>query len=335
MSQQTLEAVIRKTLAATEQEITYAFQGGEPTLRGLDFFRSAVALVNRYNTRGIRVYYALQTNGLRLDGEWCRFLRENNFLVGVSVDGTRSLHDACRRTCGGEPTYDRVTENLEWLRQAGVECNVLTVVTEELAGHAREIYEHYRSRGWNFQQYIPCLDPLGEPHGRWPGSLTARSYGRFLAELFDLWYEDLLRGTQPYIGRFENDIAIAAGFPAQACDRCGICSVQYVVEADGSAYPCDFYMLDEDLLGNFRTDSVAQMDEKRREIGFVERSRRIARKCRSCPFLGICRSGCQRSRVYLPREDAYVSRFCEGYEFYFSHCLGRMQRIARKVRTSR
>ena len=333
MSEETLKNVIRKTMLQTERQITYAFQGGEPTLRGLDFFRKVVELEKQYNHNHIQVNNALQTNGYGLDEEWCKFLKENHFLVGVSVDGTQTLHDTYRRSAGAhEPTYDRVTANIALLDKYGVDYNILTVVTEDMTASAKEIYESYQKRGWNFQQYIECLDPLGEAFCKSPYSLTPKSYGVFLTELFELWYRDLQKGKQPYIRRFENYIVILAGYPAEACDQRGECGIQFVVEADGSAYPCDFYMLDEYRLGNFNTDRLPEMNEKRQEIGFIERSHKVAAKCKSCPYYEICRDGCQRSREYLPEEDAYISHFCEGYQYFFAHCLDRMKEIAAGMR---
>ena len=332
MSEETLRNVIRKTMLQTERQISYAYQGGEPTLRGLDFFRKAVAYQKQYNFHHIQVTNALQTNGYGLNEEWCRFLKENNFLVGVSVDGTRALHDQYRRTAGsGRDTYETVEKNIALLDRYGVDYNILTVVTEDTARHAKEIYEAYRRKGWKFQQYIECLDPLGEDFGRTPYSLRPETYSVFLTELFDLWYADFLKGKQPYIRRFENYAAILAGYPPEACEQRGTCGIQLVVEADGSAYPCDFYMLDEYCLGNFNTDRVPQMDRRREETGFIERSRKLSRKCRVCPYYEVCRGGCQRSREYLPEEDAYISHFCKSYQYFFSRCLDRLKIAASTV----
>ena len=333
MSDETLKNVIRKTMSQVDRQITYAYQGGEPTLRGLDFFRKAVAYQKQYNHKHIQVSNALQTNGFALNEEWCRFLKENNFLVGVSVDGTKEIHDTYRRQAGNRnATYDRVAANIALLDQYGVDYNILTVVTQDMTGSAKEIYRDYQEKGWNFQQYIECLDPLDAPFGQSPYSLQPMAYGRFLTDLFDVWYTDLQKGRQPYIRRFENYVGILAGYPVEACDQRGECGIQLVVEADGSAYPCDFYMLDEYRLGNFNTDRVPGMDLQREKIGFIQRSRKRAAKCGSCPYAGLCRDGCQRSRVYLPEEDAYISYFCEGYRYFFDHCLERMELVARNIR---
>lgn len=336
MTEETLQNVIRKTMFQAEYQITYAFQGGEPTLRGIDFFRKAIAFEKKYNHKHIRVSNVLQTNGYDLNEQWCQFFQENEFLIGVSVDGTRQLHDQYRHGAGsGEPTYDRICENVKRLERYGIEYNILTVVTQSIAQNAGAIYETYKRNGWMYQQYIECLDPLEEEKCTSPYSLQPLTYGKFLTELFDLWYGDFQKGRQPYIRRFENYIRLLAGWRAEACEQCGECGVQVVVEADGSAYPCDFFMLDAYRLGNFNQDRLPQMDLRRREIGFIDRSRNICEECRKCPYYALCRGGCQRSRRLLPDERAYRNRFCEGYRYFFAHCLERMEEIANRIKNNR
>lgn len=333
MSEQTLKNVIRKTITQPTRHITYAFQGGEPTLRGLDFFRKALEYQRQYNRNGITVSNALQTNGYALNDEWCAFFRQNNFLIGVSVDGTRAIHDALRHDrATGEGTYDRILRNIALLEKHGVDYNILTVVTEHSAQNIRQIYEHYRRLGWRYQQYIECLDPLGEPFGSCSYSLKPETFGHFMTELFDLWYADWQQGKAPYIRKFENYVGILAGHQPESCEQRGQCGLQVVVEADGSAYPCDFYMLDDYCLGNFNTDRLPAMDLRRQELGFVERSRKLSEACRSCPYGYLCRGGCQRTREFLPEQDAYRSHFCRGYRQFFENCLPRMQEAARALR---
>ena len=161
MSEQTLRNVIRRAMRQAGEEICFAFQGGEPTLRGLDFYSRAIELEKRFNTGHTRVLNSIQTNGLALDEEWCRFFREHDFLVGVSLDGTKRCHDTYRHGPGGGGTYRRVTESIKLLEEFGVRFNILTVVTAQTAEHIEEIYGEYRKNGWQYQQYIACLDPIG------------------------------------------------------------------------------------------------------------------------------------------------------------------------------
>lgn len=335
MSEETLKNVIRKTILRADCAISFAWQGGEPTLRGLDFFRRAVALQKQYNQKHLRVSNAFQTNGYLLDEDWCRFFAENRFLVGVSVDGTALLHDRYRRLPGGEPTYARVTENIRLLDQYHVDYNILTVVTRDVAENIEEIYAHYKAQGWMYQQYIQCLDPIGCSPGRQPWSLTPELYGDFLIRLFRLWYADLKKGQQPFIRQFENYIGILIGFQPEACDQRGICSIQNVVEADGSVYPCDFYMLDAHRLGNFNENRLDEIDEKRRQIGFLERSVQAQQSCQGCAYFALCRGGCQRHRSYETPGAQARNYFCESYKTFFAVCEEDLRTIADDIRKQR
>ena len=163
---------------------------------------SAVELAKRYNKNDISVTNALQTNGLLLDEEWCQFFKENHFLVGVSIDGIKEIHDKLRhnKTKGG--TFEKIEKGIELLEHFEVEYNILTVVSHDVACNIEKIYRFYKEKGWNYQQYIACLDPLGEKRGENEYSLKPQEYGVFLTKLFDLWYEDYLKGQQPYIRLF-------------------------------------------------------------------------------------------------------------------------------------
>ena len=296
MSEQTLKNVIRKTMLRAEGAVSYAFQGGEPTLRGIDFFEKVVEFEKQYNKHGIRVNNALQTNGYLINEAWCEFFQKNHFLIGLSVDGTKEIHDSYRHTKDGKPTFDRIRHAAELMSHYGVEYNILTVVNQKVASNITEIYEFYKKQGWNYQQYIACLDPLEEAHGENEYALKPEQYGKFLLELFNLWYADWKLGKQPYIRQFENYIGILMGYLPEACDQRGTCGVQNVVEADGSVYPCDFYMLDDYKLGNFNENRLDEIDTKRTEIGFVERSLLLDEECKVCEYFHICHGGCQRNR---------------------------------------
>ncbi len=331
MGDMTLKNVIRRTLLRAEDVISYAFQGGEPTLAGLDFFRRVVELERQYNKAHIRVENSLQTNGLPLDDAWCRFLAEEHFLVGLSVDGTKEIHDALRRTGSGEPTFDRVCRAADTMDACGVEYNILTVVTPQVAREIRTIYDFYRERGWGYQQYILCLAPLGEAPDASAHVPSPAEYGQFLIDLFDLWYADLRSGRQPYIRQFENYVSLAVGEIPESCDMRGTCGIQYVVEGDGSVYPCDFYVLDEYRLGNLNVDRLDAIDEARARIGFVERSAALTPACGECPYVRLCRGGCQRNRVWDAGEERYRNAYCEAYRMFFDHSYEKLMEIGRRL----
>ncbi len=330
MSEATLKNVIRKTLLRAEGMASYTFQGGEPTLRGLDFFEKVLACQKQYNKNGVQVYNSLQTNGLLIDETWCRFLRENHFLTGISLDGIPKTHDACRHSRkDNTPTFDRVYRSIALLETQHVDFNILTVVNQAVAQNIQEIYAFYRRQKWNYQQYIACLDPFKEPHGQNSYSINPESYGRFLTELFRLWYQDWKKNRQPYIRQFENYIGILLGHFPESCDQRGRCSIQYVVEADGSVFPCDFYMMDEYCLGNFNENRLDEIDAKRREIGFLERSLLLDQNCKLCNYYPLCKGGCQRCRDWNPELEAYQNYFCQSYRMFFDTCLTGLIEVAK------
>lgn len=327
MAEETLKNVIRKTMPNATGLISYAYQGGEPSLRGLDFFEKAVYYQNKYNRNGVKVYNAFQTNGFAMDEAWCRFFKQHHFLVGLSVDGTKSTHDLYRHDKEGNGTYERVINAARLMDQHGLDYNILTVVNKNVAAHITEIYQDYKRRGWGYQQYIACLDPLYEEHGKNKYSILPEHYGRFLTELFELWYQDWKRGKAPYIRQFDNYISIIKGYIPESCDQRGTCGIQNVIEADGSVYPCDFYMLDEYCVGNFNTNRFSEIEDNRTKIGFIEESRKLNPKCRACRHYKLCKGGCQRHRDRSPDSDYYENYFCEGYQLFFEQCYGKLTEV--------
>lgn len=329
MSVETLEAVIRQVLAFAEGSCTIAYQGGEPTLSGLPFFEKSIEFQEKYNVNRVKIFNAIQTNGYHLDRKWAEFFVKNHFLVGVSLDGGPKLHDCYRKTPSGKGSFDQIMENIEMLKKMGVEFNILSVVHGKTAPNIRRTYEFYRKNHLDYLQFIACLDPLNEEPGGREYSLTPEAYGKFLIDLFDLWYQDLREGKQPYIRQFENYISILLGQMPESCDMRGICGLQYVVEADGTVYPCDFYVLDEYRLGSFVTDTVEEIDRKREEIGFIEESKKKEAACSGCRYEALCRGGCRRTR--LPEQEHH-QYFCKAYQMFFDACLPRMAEIAQRIR---
>ncbi|EIC96757.1 anaerobic sulfatase maturase [Lachnoanaerobaculum saburreum F0468] len=331
MSEKTLKNTIRKTMLRAEGSIHYAFQGGEPTLCGIDFFKKALAYQRRYNKNNVEVSNALQTNGFTLTDEWCSFFKENNFLIGLSVDGTEKIHNSYRHTKSGDSTFERVINSAKLLDKYKVDYNILTVVTSDVARNISDIYHFYKKQGWKYQQYIACLDPIDEERGTKSYSLTSEIYGEFLIKLFDLWDKDYKKGKDPYNRQFINYINLAGGYMAESCEQNGVCGIQTVVEADGSVYPCDFYAMDEYRLGNFNENNMSEIDEKRFEIGFVEKSFKLDSGCRECKYYRVCRGGCQRNRDFNQDSGLYSNYFCKAYKIFFDACYDRILEIAKSL----
>ncbi len=333
MSEEVLGSIIKKTLLQARGPVCFAFQGGEPTLRGLPFFEKAMELERRYNARGVQVANTIQTNGFGLDEAWCRFFRDHRFLVGISLDGTQQTHDTFRRTMDGAGTYDRVRSAISLLQNYGVQYNILTVVNSQTAANIKDIYKYYSREGWLYQQYITCLDPLRDPWGQQDYSLIPQAYGQFLKELFDLWYRDWRRGKAPVIRQFENYILMLRGREPESCEQRGICSLQGVFEADGGMYPCDFYVLDEYRMGSILEERIPELLEKPAAKAFLATSTDLSPACKSCSYYSLCRGGCRRSRVRDMENGGQISRFCRSYRMFFDYTIDRLCQIAKQEKT--
>lgn len=325
MTDQVLENAISLFLQSAKGSCSFAFQGGEPTLAGLDFFKKVVELQKKYARPGLTVTNALQTNGVLLDQEWCEFLAKNHFLVGLSLDGVKDTHDLYRHRPDGKGSYNSVLRAAQLMGANHVEFNILTVVTAQLAKSVTKVYGFYKKNRWYYQQYIPCMDALEDQRGQNEYSLTPKAYGEFLKKLFDLWYQDLCQGLVISIRYFDNLVQILQGMPPENCAMAGHCNIHYLVEADGSVFPCDFYAMDDYRIGNLNTDTVEQMDEQRRAIRFVEDSLAKGERCKPCPWYPLCRGGCRRD--YTDGEDSH-NYYCESYRAFFEYAYPRLRQAA-------
>ena len=293
MSPATAEQTIRRALVYAEGSLSFMFQGGEPSLIGADFFRNWLCLVEKHNRRRIPVRYALQTNGYELSDDLLNLLKAGDFLVGVSLDGSRALHDARRKTAAGGPSHDQILHNIRRIRAAGIPYNILCVVDDALAAQPDAVYAALRPHG--YLQFIPCMTALAQDAAP---ALHPGNYGPFLVRLFDLYQQDLRAGRYVSINLFDNYIRMAKGLPPTACNMAGHCSPNYVVEAGGQVYPCDFYCLDPWLLGNVHTDSffaIAASDTLQR---FLAEGRAHPEACRACTAYALCRTGCKRDHQH-------------------------------------
>lgn len=328
MSEETLRVLVQKTLAFAQGECTFAFQGGEPTLAGLDFYRTLITLQKTYNVHKVRIHNAIQTNGLVVDSEWAQFFHKNGFLVGLSLDGDAQIHNAVRPDQMDKGTHARVSRAADLLAKYGCEYNILCVVTQPVARHGGRVYNHLKRH--RFLQFIPCLD--GFDGSRTELSLTPEAYGRFLQTTFDLYYDDLMRGNYISVRTFDNYVRMLAGYPPENCAMQGICTCNPVVEGDGSIYPCDFYVVDTWRLGNIHDDDLPKMLHGGRIAQFVEPSRTRDERCDDCEWLFLCRGGCRREREATLGAPLSRNRFCDAYRSFFAYATDRMRTIARNLR---
>ncbi len=319
MNYSVMEAIIKKSLKEANH-CSFMFQGGEPSLVGLPFYEKFVETVNTFNTDQISVSYAFQTNGLVIDASWAHFFKNNNFLVGVSFDGTPRLHDTHRFTHLGAGSGRKVQQTINLLREKGVEFNILSVITNEMAQNVDLLMNYATQKGFRYLQFIPCLsgvENMGDDK-----FLRRDNYTQFLKNLFDRWYIQWKEGNPVSIRFFDNLVGMLVGYPPESCDMAGICSVQYVAESNGNIYPCDFYCDDENLLGNIVDDEFSTLDSKREQLRFIEDSPNSVNDCSTCQWRLLCRGGCKRNRSL----DGY--RFCSSMKEFFPYAIQRLENVA-------
>lgn len=334
MKEETLETLVREAIAYADGSLTFAFQGGEPTLAGLDFFQKAVELQQKYNNKKLQIENTIQTNGLLIDEKWARFLGEHRFLVGLSLDGPKKMHDRYRKDAGGQDTFARIMHSVQLLEQYHVDYNVVTVVTNDTAKQASFLYKFWKRNHYPFVQFIPCMDEIKRQDGTQERSIYAvepEQYGKFLCELFDLWYADFAAGETMDIRMFSNLAQMAAGYPAEECGMNGCCNCYFVVEGDGSVYPCDFYCMDEWKLGTVN-DGFVQMKTSEKAKAFVEASRPVCAACQECPYFSLCRGGCRRWREPFVDGKPGLNQLCSAYRMFFAHAAERMERLGAYIR---
>lgn len=347
MSREVLETFLRDTIAAHAgaPDVTFSWQGGEPTLAGLDFFRDAVELQARYAPAGMRIANTLQTNGTLLDARWAAFLASHRFLVGISLDGPAHLHDPLRRDARGRPSHARVLKGLEHLQQAGVEFNTLTVVHNLNWRRGVEVYRFLRRIGARHMQFIPLVErlrtdgglagpPDGEPHAALaPWTAPAEGFGQFLCDVFDEW---LARDVgRIFVQIFEEHAAALAGFAPRLCVFAADCAGTPMLEADGSLYTCDHYGYPAWRLGNVTAAPVADLARSERQHAFGRAKREsLPERCYRCEYLVACAGGCPKHRFARSARGERENFLCPSYRRFFAHTAPALGRFAAALRAS-
>ena len=330
MSKDTLEKLVANAIEYADGYLSFAFQGGEPALAGLDFFKQAVEFQKKYNTKGLVIENTLQTNGILIDRAWAEFFQENKFLIGLSLDGPKKIHDRYRLDAASGPTFLKVMNTVQLLKQYRVDFNILTVVTNKAAENPSYLYHFYQRNGFPYIQLIPCMDEPNRNDGENVNRFAVDpvKYSRFLNCFFDLWYEDFMRGQDMDIRMFSNLAQMAAGYPAEECGMNGRCSCYFAVEGDGSVYPCDFYCMDKWKLGTVE-DSFSDLGISKRAKEFLSSGDMILEKCKTCPYFSLCRGGCRRWRETGEKERLNLNYLCPAYEIFFEHCMERIEKLGR------
>jgi uncharacterized protein len=342
MSDDLLEEFLRQYIEAQQvPAVTVAWQGGEPTLTGLDFYRRSVELAERIARPGMQLSYTIQTNGTLLDDAWCAFFKEHNVLVGISIDGPQELHDAYRVDQRGRGTFDRVMAGLSCLQEHGVAYNILCAVHAANEGHPLDVYRFFRDEaGAQFLQFIPIVERAIVTGSRGGDSVTDRTvnpagWGRFLCTVFDEWVRRDV--GEVFVQHFDTALAAWAGHPPGLCTFAPTCGGAVALEHNGDLYSCDHFVDPDHLLGNILQTPLAELvaSEEQRRFG-RDKQDTLPRVCRACPVLFACHGECPRNRFVLtPDGEPGLNYLCEGYRIFFAHADGPMRIMADLIRRGR
>ena len=355
MKPEVLDAYVREYISAQPGPVvSFAWQGGEPTLLGVDFFRNAVALQQRH-ANGKQIENAFQTNGVLLDDEWGQFLSENKFLVGLSIDGPRELHDAYRVDKGGRPTFDRVMAGLEVLKRHRIEFNTLTTVHRKNSSQPLRVYRFLREIGSGYIQFIPIVEriPGTDVHGLTlsqppeaedptsldnqvtPWSVRPAEYGMFLSEIFDEWVQHDV--GRVFVQQFDSALANWAGHPPGVCIFSEKCGRALAVEHNGDVYSCDHYVYPRYKLGNLINTSLSTMVDSEAQQAFGEaKSAKLPRYCRECSVRFACHGECPKHRfISAPDGEPGLNYLCAGYKRFFQKIDSPMRTMAALLQMGR
>lgn len=357
MSPAVLETYVRDYIAAQPgPHVSFAWQGGEPTLMGVEFFREAVALQQRY-AAGKQIDNAFQTNGVLLNDEWGAFLAENKFLVGISIDGPRHLHDAYRIDKGGGPTFDRVMAGLAVLKKHKVEFNTLTTLHRKNSTQPLEVYRFLRDIGSGFMQFIPIVERSAtvqsETPGLWlapppdhaeateldgqvtPWSVRPSDFGKFLCVIFDEWVRHDV--GRVFVQQFDAALANWVGQPAGVCLFNENCGRAMAIEHNGDIFSCDHYVYPAYRLGNLIETPLAGLADDPRQVSFGNaKSNTLPRYCRECPVRFACHGECPKHRfLRTPDGEPGLNYLCVGYKRFFHHIEPAMNTMVALLRNRR
>ncbi len=362
MADDMLDAYIRQMIEAHryQEEVVIAWQGGEPTLMGLDFFRRSIELERQYQRPGTTILNTIQTNGTLIDVEWCRLFRENGFLVGLSLDGPREMHDAYRVDKGGKPTFDKVMRAALLMQSHGVDFNILTTVHAANAGHPLEVYRFLRDEvGTAFIQFIPIIERVTPetaeiaeqgwqvgPKGERPlymqegNQVTSRSvrpeqWGDFLIAIFDEWVRHDV--GRVFVQMFDSALASWCRLPPSLCIFAETCGNALALEHNGDLYSCDHFVEPAYYLGNIAQDNMIELVSSDQQRAFGEAKRdTLPRYCRECLVRFACNGECPRNRFILtPDGEPGLNYLCAGYKAFFTHIDEPMRFMARELTLDR
>jgi len=331
MSAEVLEKLVGDYMRLGFEVSGFAWQGGEPTLMGVDFFRRAVELQKKYGSPGQQVSNTLQTNGVLLDDEWCRFFRDNKFLLGISIDGPKEFHDRYRLDHSGKGTFDRVIGGIKTCRKHEVQFSALVLLNNNNVEQPESLFEFCIENELTYLQFIPCVETdraTGRPA---EFSITPRQYGDFLCRLFDLWYD---YGTEKMnIREFDSLITHYVMGSHTICTYSKQCAGFVVIEHTGDAFCCEFFVEQQWRLGNILETPLEKLAGDSTKRTFARDKEKLCNKCLVCRHLDICRGGCMKDRIRRNEQGGeQESYFCESYRQFFDYTVPRFMQIAAGIK---
>ena len=329
MSDEVLERLVRDYMQLKFPLAGFAWQGGEPTLMGLDFYKKVVELQKKYGLPGQEVSNALQTNAILLDEKWCQFLHDYKFLVGISIDGPKEFHDYYRLYHSGAGTFDKVMRAIQTCKKYKVEFNTLTLLNKKNVEHPDELFDFFIENGIRYLQFIPCVE-LDPDTGKIADfSVTPQQYGEFLCRIFDRWYE---HGPQNLsIRDFDSILSHCATGKHTICTFGQQCSDYIVIEHSGDCFPCDFFVEPKWLLGNIFETPIEKLAAGSKKRAFARSKQNLCNKCLLCRHLGVCRGGCMKDKVSFDSHRSQESYFCESYKRFFDYTMPKFMQIAATI----
>ena len=311
-------------------EVVFAWQGGEPTLLGVDFFRRVIELQQKYQKTGLQITNTLQTNGTKLDDEWCEFLKQNKFLVGISVDGSERLHDRYRKTRNGRGSFQLVKRGLDNLIKHQVEFNVLTAVQRDNGDHPLEVYRALKQLGAQHIQFIPIVERLND------GTVSDRSilpeqYGKFINSIFDDWLATDI--GRIYIQQFESALCTVVDRRTTICVHAKQCGRCLALEHNGDVFACDHFVFDDFRIGNIEQQTYAEIVDGERQVDFGQsKQKQLTNRCKRCEVQHFCNGGCPAQHFVNLRNEKYPHNYlCEGYKTFFKYTQPYFEAIAQTL----
>ena len=328
MNDKTLEEMIRQVMEQSGPGVSFCWQGGEPTLMEIPFFEKIVEYQYKYH-QGQRIENSIQTNGILINEEWADFLKTNDFLVGISLDGPKHIHDCYRKLSEKKGSWESVIKNTQHLNNYDIRVNVMSVINDYSSKFPMEIYDFHKQIGLKYMQFIPCLEfDQNNPKNPAKYSVSPEDYGNFLCRIFDRWKADFEKGIPTtYVRFFESVFFNYVGLLSPDCIFSEECGKYLVVEHNGDVYACDFFVEPEWKMGNLLIANLTEMLNSSRQKKFGKLKTYLSDECKNCQWLTYCKGGCPKHRINV-KSTNNINYFCPAYKMFFEHADAELKELA-------